>query len=97
MRLALAIAGWLLLCSAVSFVQYAADKRRARLHHRRIPERVLLLTCLAGGWPGAALAGSLFRHKTRKMPYRRYFVLAVAGNVLILLAAAWILWPLRDA
>jgi uncharacterized membrane protein YsdA (DUF1294 family) len=94
MRIALAVAGWLLLCSAVSLVQYAIDKRQARRAARRISERILLLTCLAGGWPGAALAAKIFRHKTRKESYRRLFSLAVAGNIALLSLLIWAIWPL---
>lgn len=97
MRLVIAIAAWLLLCSTVSFVQYASDKRRARLSRHRIPERVLLLTALAGGWPGGMVASRVFRHKTRKMPYRGYFALTVAGNLVFLAFVLWVLWPWENA
>ena len=92
-RLLLALTAWLTLCSVVSFVQYGVDKSRAGKAKRRIPEKTLLLTALAGGWPGAVLGSRTFRHKTQKQPYRRLFALAVAGKLGLMAFACWILWP----
>lgn len=49
---------------AVMFL-YAADKRRARKHKRRIPEKTLLLCAFLGGGVGALAGMLLFRHKTK--------------------------------
>lgn len=65
-------------------VLYAADKRRARERLRRISERTLLLSAVAG--PFGALAGmSVFHHKTQKMRF------VVAVPLLIALHAAVII------
>ncbi len=69
------------LLSTVTFLLFAWDKRAARLERQRVAEKTLLLFSLAGGWPGALLARPLFRHKTRKQPFRTVFWLAVVVNL----------------
>lgn len=49
---------------------YALDKARAVRNQRRISEARLLGLTLLGG-VGALTAINLFRHKTRKQPFRR--------------------------
>ena len=44
-----AYAGWMLIMNLVCFILMYSDKKRARQHRRRIPERTLLLTGLFGG------------------------------------------------
>ena len=56
---------------------YALDKRRAREHGWRIPENVLHLTELCGGWPGAFLAQRRLRHKVSKVGFQVQFWLIV--------------------
>lgn len=58
-------AGWLLIMNSVCFFLMASDKKRARCHQRRIPEKTLLLTGLFGGALGGWLGMYVFRHKTR--------------------------------
>ena len=69
-----------LLMSVVAFVLYAWDKRAAKRRRRRVPERVLHLVALSGGWPGAPLGQRLLRHKTAKASFRRVFWGTVALN-----------------
>ena len=54
------------------------DKRRARAGIRRLSEADLLVLALMGGSPGALLARSWFRHKTRKEPFSTRLLLIVA-------------------
>jgi uncharacterized membrane protein YsdA (DUF1294 family) len=70
--------------SAIAFIAYGVDKRAARRGGRRIPESTLHALSLGGGWPGAFAAQQLFRHKTRKQPFRTVFWLTVAVNLLLL-------------
>ena len=66
-------------------VLYAADKRRARLRQRRISERTLLLSTLAG--PFGALAGMLvFHHKTRKLRFVVAVPLVMALHAAVIIA-----------
>ncbi|WLG98041.1 DUF1294 domain-containing protein [Pseudomonas sp. FP198] len=59
--------------SAVAFLLYWSDKRKARADAWRTPENVLHAVELAGGWPGALLAQQVFRHKTRKVSFQVVF------------------------
>ena len=63
--------------SLVAYVLVRLDKGRASNARRRIPERVLHLAELAGGWPGSMWAQQLARHKTRKAAYQVVFWLTV--------------------
>lgn len=72
--------------SQLSFLVYGQDKLAARQGWRRVRERTLHLLALCGGWPGAWLAQGVFRHKTVKPAFRRWFWLTVAMNVLALCA-----------
>jgi len=85
-----AVFGTYALASIVLFALYARDKRAARSGGRRIPEGALHLLAMVGGWPGALLAQTTLRHKTRKQPFRAVFVMTVLLNcvLLALLAAA---------
>ena len=58
-----------------------SDKRRARLHRWRIPEKVLFCVSLLGGSVGTWAGMYLFRHKTKHW----YFVV---GMPLILVCQA---------
>jgi uncharacterized membrane protein YsdA (DUF1294 family) len=84
---ALAYAG----LSALAFALYGWDKHRARRGGRRVSEAQLHGVALLGGFPGAWLGMSCFRHKTRK----RAFVV-VLGFAALLHASAWTAWLLRD-
>jgi len=72
-----------LLMSLVAFATYAADKAQAGLGKGRVPERVLHLIELAGGWPGALVAQRQFRHKTRKARFQLVFWLIVVAHVAV--------------
>lgn len=56
--------GYLLLINALSLLLMLLDKIKAKKNLWRIPERVLLLVCAAGGSLGGILGMKLFRHKT---------------------------------
>ena len=60
-----AYAGWLIIMNLVCLLLMYSDKRRAKQHRRRIPEKTLLLTGALGGALGGWLGMYLFRHKTR--------------------------------
>jgi len=62
-----------LFFSLFTFILYARDKSAARKGHWRTKETSLHLMSLMGGWPGALLAQKVFRHKSRKQPFRTIF------------------------
>jgi len=71
------------LASLVTFLLYRHDKQRARDKGWRVPERVLHLGELLGGWPGALIAQQRFRHKTVKLSFRLVFFAIVALHQLL--------------
>jgi uncharacterized membrane protein YsdA (DUF1294 family) len=67
--LALAIS-YLAILNLVTFGLFWWDKQCA-IHRRwRVPESTLLTLCLVGGAFGAKTGQGVFRHKTRKEPFR---------------------------
>lgn len=79
-----------LAASVVTFIAYAIDKSAARKGRWRTQEGTLHLLALIGGWPGALVAQSVLRHKSRKQPFRVIFWLTVILNCA---AIAWLLTP----
>ncbi len=69
-----------LLVSLFTFVLYAVDKSAARKGAWRIKENTLHLLSLAGGWPGALIAQTVFRHKSKKPSFRIVFLATVLIN-----------------
>ncbi len=84
----LALLGSYAAMSCIAFALYGMDKSAARRGAWRTPELTLHVVSLFGGWPGALLAQSVFRHKTRKRPFRVVFWGTVALNCA---ALAWVL------
>lgn len=60
------IAWHIVLSNLAAFFMYGIDKRRARSHKWRIPERTLLGLAVIGRSMGALAGMYLFHHKTRK-------------------------------
>lgn len=70
---------WLASLSILTFLLYGYDKAQARLSGPRVPENVLHLLALAGGFPGGWAGRLVFRHKTRK----RVFTLILSISTLL--------------
>ena len=83
------IAGIYLGLSILTFALYAADKRAAQKNRWRTPENTLLIVGLVGGWPGAAVAQQVLRHKTKKLSFRTRFWTTVILNVIAFVLLAW--------
>lgn len=64
---------YLLLINLTGFSIMGIDKRRARKHMWRIPEKTLFLTAVLGGSIGTLLGMYTFRHKTKHW----YFVIGM--------------------
>lgn len=81
---------YIIIVNASGFLLMGEDKRRAKLHRWRIPEKTLFLCSLLGGSIGSWAGMYVFRHKTRKW----YFV---AGMPLIAaLHAAFAVWAVSQ-
>lgn len=66
--------------SVITFLAYAFDKSKAQRGAWRTAESTLHLFSLIGGWPGAAIAQQLLRHKSQKREFRVAFWFTVVSN-----------------
>ncbi|WKE64263.1 cold shock and DUF1294 domain-containing protein [Gallaecimonas kandeliae] len=82
------------LLSFLTFLAYGRDKWAAKKGRWRTQENNLHLLALAGGWPGAACAQYLFRHKSQKAEFRGGYWLTVALNIA---ALCWLLFSAKGA
>jgi uncharacterized membrane protein YsdA (DUF1294 family) len=82
----------LVLVNGVTFACFGLDKTAARTGARRIPEAQLLLLGMLGGTPGAFIASRLFRHKTKKQPFRNHLIMIAACQTLIFLVFLVLIW-----
>ncbi|MFT6991318.1 MAG: uncharacterized membrane protein YsdA (DUF1294 family)/cold shock CspA family protein [Paraglaciecola sp.] len=67
--------------SAITFLAYAFDKSKAQRGAWRIKESTLHFFSVIGGWPGAAIAQQLLRHKSQKRKFRIVFWFTVIVNI----------------
>jgi uncharacterized membrane protein YsdA (DUF1294 family) len=70
--------GYILVISLITYGIYWHDRRQAQSSGQRIPEKILHLLELIGGWPAAFLAQQTLRHKTSKRSYQIVYWLIVA-------------------
>ncbi len=61
------------ILSVVVYKLYAYDKRQAIHYGWRVPQTIMQLGELAGGWPGAFIAQRRLRHKSAKKTYQSIF------------------------
>jgi uncharacterized membrane protein YsdA (DUF1294 family) len=75
---------WLLNVSLTTFLFYWVDKALARIKkfNIRVPELVLNLLTLAGGFVGAWIGRALFRHKTNIREHWAMLVILILSTVL---------------
>lgn len=64
----------------ITFFMYVKDKSAAECGEWRTAESTLHLLSLLGGWPGAALAQSFLRHKSKKLSFRVTYWITVFVN-----------------
>lgn len=81
-----------LALSGAALAAYAVDKSAARAGRWRTRERNLHLLALLGGWPGAAVAQRVLRHKSQKRSFRRVFLGSVLANCTALAVLVWWTW-----
>jgi uncharacterized membrane protein YsdA (DUF1294 family) len=60
----------IMVMSITTFTLYAYDKKCAKRHTWRVPEKTLLTFSLLGGAIGAFVAMHLLKHKTRHKTFR---------------------------
>ena len=78
---------WILSVSAVTFGLFGVDKALSKTDRARIPESVLHLFTLIGGFPGQILGRVVFRHKTN---FKRHpsFTIVLVTSIVIQIAVA---------
>ncbi|WP_312361653.1 DUF1294 domain-containing protein [Ensifer sp.] len=74
--------------NVTSFCLFWYDKHAARKGWRRIRERTLLQSAFFGGSIGALAGRKVFRHKTRKEPFRTRLLLIVRLQTIATIAFA---------
>jgi uncharacterized membrane protein YsdA (DUF1294 family)/cold shock CspA family protein len=67
--------------STLTLLAYANDKIKAKKGAWRTKESTLHLFALLGGWPGAAFAQQLLRHKSQKREFRMTFWVTTIINI----------------
>ena len=78
------VAAYVVAINIVGFLLFGWDKRLAVQQSWRIPESNLLFIALVGGTLGSIAAQHLFKHKTRKQPFKLYLY-GIAGMQIFLL------------
>ena len=78
---------FLAVMSLISFVLYAADKKKAKKGAWRIPEATLLGMGFCGGAIGALAAMKMLRHKTK---HWYFWVVNIIGLLLHIVIAVWV-------
>ncbi len=76
----LELVGLYAVMSVIAFIMYAKDKSAAEWGTWRTSESTLHTLSLLGGWPGAALAQSFLRHKSKKISFRLTYWITVIAN-----------------
>lgn len=79
--------------NVIAFAAFGWDKRQAERHGWRIAERSLIALALFGGALGALIGQQVFRHKTRKQPFRSLLWAAAIINLLGAAALFRFGWP----
>jgi uncharacterized membrane protein YsdA (DUF1294 family) len=67
---------WLATLSVITFFWYGFDKGQSKRGGLRVPEIVLQLLAVAGGFPGGWLGMLAFRHKTKHTSFVIILVLS---------------------
>ena len=79
---------YLLVMNLIGFSLMGADKRRARRHAWRIPEKTLFLAAILGGSLGAWAGMYVFHHKTKHWYFVVGIPLILAGQMI---AVVWMI------
>lgn len=82
---------WLIAAGSVTFVYFGYDKLSAKAGAGRIPELLLYLLSLGGGFAGALLGMLAFRHKTNFRAHPLFYPAVVMGAGLWAVLIYWLL------
>jgi len=84
---------WLVCSTVVTFGAFGYDKAISGTKRTRVPEIVLLALTFFGGTFGALVGRVVFRHKTRKVRFRRQFWAVIGIQILLLVGVFTVLRP----
>lgn len=76
--------GYVILINIISFLLMGIDKRKAKRHKYRIPERTLFLIAVLGGSIGMLIGMYVFRHKTRHISFALGIPLILIAQLLLI-------------
>ena len=75
------VGAWFIAINAVALVTYAYDKSIAGSGATRVPERILLLLVVLGGWIGGLIGIVRGRHKTLHTEFQFRFVICTVISI----------------
>ena len=78
--------GWVIASGIFSFFVYGYDKLQAVRGGYRVPEYLLHLLALSGGFLGCAFGMVIFHHKVRKWYFKAVIILATLLHCFIYFA-----------
>ncbi|MDF1717572.1 MAG: DUF1294 domain-containing protein [Antarcticimicrobium sp.] len=85
--------GLLLVINLWAFALFGWDKAQAKNLGWRVSERSFLLLAVCGGWPALKLGQRVFRHKTRKQPFRTELTMAIGLNLVAVAVLGYLAGP----
>jgi uncharacterized membrane protein YsdA (DUF1294 family) len=80
---------FIVVINTAAFLTFAWDKYSAKNGIWRVSEGTLLLMALVGGSLGAITAQQMFRHKTRKEPFRSTLYVIAGAQVVLIIAMSY--------
>lgn len=82
------LAVYMIYASILTYALFKADKARAISGETRVPEAVLVVMAILGGWPGAKAAQIRFHHKARVQPFATIVNLVSVGQIILAIGFA---------
>lgn len=82
---------WLIATSSIAFVFYGYDKVSSKAGAGRIPEMLLHLVALAGGFIGALLGMLVFRHKSNFRAHPLFVPMIIISAVIWAAIIYWLI------
>ena len=76
--------------NVLTIMAYARDPQGARPGHWRMPETLLHLLSLLGGWPSAGMAQTILQYRSRNPSFATRYWSTVAVHFAVLLG--WLFW-----
>ncbi len=72
---------WLIALSVTTFTLYILDKTLSKLGRVRVPEIILHLLTILGGFPGGWLGRLVFRHKTNVQKHPSFLIVLILSTI----------------